>query len=169
MSCDSGVELQPSQTTPPGVPGLCLTESSSHSASFVCPRDGELTAVITADGASERPSGSPPGRGQREARSSQIPLCCKRKRKGEKRKDLKSAEEHRRDKKKRRYVEKSEGDKRFPSPLLQITCRFWYDMGSTENCITNHRALLPPQIPLTVQHVSHLRSQTMGCHCSQSH
>lgn len=38
---------------------------------------GGVTAAITASEASEQWSRSPPRRGQREARSSQIPLCCK--------------------------------------------------------------------------------------------
>lgn len=62
------------QKTPPRVPCLHLAGSVTVS-SFVCPRNGEFTAAITANEASEQWSQSPPRRGQREARSSQIPLC----------------------------------------------------------------------------------------------
>lgn len=70
------------QKTPPRVPCLHLDGSVTVS-SFVRPQNGEFTAAITANEASEQWSRSPPRRGQREARSSQIPLCCKTEKKGE--------------------------------------------------------------------------------------
>lgn len=72
----SGVATFPRKRLPESHASTSLGQAVTVS-SFVCPQDGELTAVITAGEVSKRPSGSPPGRGQREARSSQTPLRCK--------------------------------------------------------------------------------------------
>lgn len=69
----SGVATFPKKRLPESHASTSLGQAVTVS-SFVCPQDRELTAVITAGEVSERPSGSPPGGGQREARSSQIPL-----------------------------------------------------------------------------------------------